>query len=65
VSFYVVEVSFFVEHETFALDEGHYLLQDVVGCEVDLVEQNPVSVFDGFDEVAFEEAEDEVAVDFI
>lgn len=65
MAFDVVQISLFIKHETFAFNERNYLLKDVVGGQIDFVDENPVSIFDGSDEVAFEEAEDQIAVDFV
>lgn len=65
MAFNVVQISFFVEHQTFALNERDDLLKDVVGCQVDLVDKYPISIFQGFYQVSLKEAEDQVAVYFV
>ena len=65
MTLYVVQVSFFVEHETFTLNERDYFLEDVVGCKVYLVNKDPISIFQGLYQVSLKETEDQVAVNLI
>ena len=61
----IVKISFFVEHQTFAFNKGHNFLQNIIGGQIDLINQNPISIFDGFDEIALKKTEDKVVINFI
>ena len=65
ISFNVGEISFFIEEQTLTLDERDYFLKDIVGCHVDLVNQNPIPIFHGFNQIALKETEHQIAIDFI
>lgn len=57
-----LEVSLLVEGYALPADQRHNLLQHLVGGQVDLVYQNPVSVLESPQEVAFQEHEYQIAV---
>lgn len=61
----VVQVPFFVEHETFTLNERDYFLKDVVGCQIDLINKYPVSILQGFYQISLKKTKDQVAVDLV
>ena len=38
VPFNIVQVSFFIEHKTLTLNERNYFLQNIIGCQIDLIQ---------------------------
>ena len=52
------QISFLVKQNTFALNERNNLLQNIVSCQVDLIDKNPVSIFQRGNKISFHEWED-------
>ena len=58
MSFNEVQVTFFIEHEGLTLNQGHDLLKNIIGGQIDFIYKYPVTIFDSFDEISFKKAED-------
>lgn len=62
---YICEISFLIEQQTFVFNQWHNFLQDIIRSQVYFIDKNPVPIFNGFDEISFNETEDKIAINFI
>lgn len=60
-----MQISLLIEHKRFSINKRDYLLQNIISSKIDLVNKNPIPVFDCLDQVTFQKTEDQIAVNFV